>query len=90
MKASLFLSFTFASIANAWVSPFGKTPAQIDTKLSMSTSSSSIGAVHGENSCFLPLEQCDNEYYAPRILQVRHRINSKNCRLFINLLNHII
>lgn len=28
------------------------------------------GSKHGENSCFLPLEQLDQDYYAPRIVQV--------------------
>lgn len=29
------------------------------------------GNKHGENACFLPLEQLDQDYYAPRIVQVR-------------------
>jgi len=29
------------------------------------------GAIHGENACFLPLKQLDQDYYAPRIIQVR-------------------
>ena len=30
-----------------------------------------VGNVHGEGSCFLPLKQLDQDYYAPRIIQVR-------------------
>ena len=30
------------------------------------------GSVHGQNSCFLPLKQLDQDYYSPRIVQVRH------------------
>lgn len=33
--------------------------------------SSSGGSLHGQNSCFLPLKQLDQDYYAPRIVQVR-------------------
>lgn len=28
------------------------------------------GSLHGENACFLPLKQLDQDYYAPRIIQV--------------------
>lgn len=31
---------------------------------------SASGSLHGENSCFLPLEQLDQDYYAPRIVQI--------------------
>jgi len=31
----------------------------------------STGNLHGESACFMPLEQNDEEYYAPRIVQVR-------------------
>ena len=34
-------------------------------------SASAAGSIHGENSCFLPLLQNDDEYIAPRIVQVR-------------------
>ena len=29
------------------------------------------GNLHGESACFLPLEQMESDYYAPRIVQVR-------------------
>ena len=29
------------------------------------------GNLHGQNSCFMPLKQMDQDYYAPRIIQVR-------------------
>mmetsp|Transcript_21429 Transcript_21429/g.27712 ORF Transcript_21429/g.27712 Transcript_21429/m.27712 type:complete len:224 (+) Transcript_21429:187-858(+) len=28
------------------------------------------GNIHGENSCFLPLQQVDQDFYAPRIVQI--------------------
>eukprot|EP00567_Pseudictyota_dubia_P003561 CAMPEP_0197439468 /NCGR_PEP_ID=MMETSP1175-20131217/6207_1 /TAXON_ID=1003142 /ORGANISM="Triceratium dubium, Strain CCMP147" /LENGTH=246 /DNA_ID=CAMNT_0042969389 /DNA_START=23 /DNA_END=763 /DNA_ORIENTATION=- len=28
------------------------------------------GSLHGENSCFLPLQQLEQDYYAPRIVQI--------------------
>lgn len=28
------------------------------------------GNLHGQNSCFLPLKQLDQDYYAPRIIQI--------------------
>jgi len=28
------------------------------------------GNLHGQNACFLPLQQLDSDYYAPRIIQI--------------------
>jgi hypothetical protein len=39
-----------------------------------SAPSMSTGSLHGENSCFLPLKQLDQDYYAPRIVQVRKHL----------------
>lgn len=33
------------------------------------------GSIHGQNACFLPLKQLDQDYYAPRIVQVRRSKN---------------
>ena len=33
------------------------------------------GSLHGEDSCFLPLKQLDQDYYAPRIVQVRQIVS---------------
>jgi len=35
-----------------------------------SAPSMSLGSLHGQNSCFLPLKQLDQDYFAPRIVQV--------------------
>lgn len=31
----------------------------------------SLGNVHGQGSCFMPLKQLEQDYYSPRIIQVR-------------------
>ena len=33
------------------------------------------GSLHGNNSCFLPLKQLDQDYYAPRIVQVNYDVS---------------
>ncbi|GKY93976.1 hypothetical protein MPSEU_000364500 [Mayamaea pseudoterrestris] len=38
-------------------------------RLSMSTTDSNSN-LHGQNSCFMPLKQLDQDYYAPRIIHV--------------------
>eukprot|EP00548_Thalassiothrix_antarctica_P008964 CAMPEP_0194135638 /NCGR_PEP_ID=MMETSP0152-20130528/5745_1 /TAXON_ID=1049557 /ORGANISM="Thalassiothrix antarctica, Strain L6-D1" /LENGTH=202 /DNA_ID=CAMNT_0038831975 /DNA_START=129 /DNA_END=737 /DNA_ORIENTATION=+ len=50
-------------IVNAW---------QINPKLRISVLKSPLSAsiLHGESSCFLPLAQLDQDYYAPRIIQI--------------------
>ena len=77
MSFSLFI-VVLASIAvsacHAWIMPGGtltatrhsaSTTTQLESSLAMAA-----GNKHGENSCFLPLEQLDQDYYAPRIVQV--------------------
>lgn len=39
-------------------------------QLQSSTDEDSVGNVHGQKSCFLPLKQLDQDYYAPRIVQI--------------------
>ncbi|EEC50938.1 predicted protein [Phaeodactylum tricornutum CCAP 1055/1] len=34
------------------------------------TATDNGGSIHGQNSCFLPLRQLDQDYYAPRIVQI--------------------
>ena len=47
--------------------------ARTQTSLFSTTenTAAAVGSIHGENSCFLPLLQNDDEYIAPRIVQVR-------------------
>ena len=45
------------------------------SNVALHASVQSTGSLHGQNSCFLPLEQLDQEYYAPRILQVSRYIS---------------
>jgi len=39
--------------------------------MTMSNSAGTLGNLHGQSSCFLPLLQNDEDYIAPRIVQVR-------------------
>ena len=48
---------------------------QQPTTLLQSTSLAMSGSLHGQNACFLPLKQLDQDYYAPRIIQVRNQTN---------------
>lgn len=64
--------------------PLSKVSSTISTypsRLSRSSTSSTTarfatelhatgGSLHGQNSCFLPLQQLDQDYYAPRIVQI--------------------
>ena len=59
-KVLLTLSLV-ATVASAWV-----TAPQASTRRSTLLN----GFLHGESSCFMPLDQLDQDYYAPRILQV--------------------
>lgn len=59
-----------APAALAWIPA---TPAmKKKNNFRLQSTADSIGGIHGENSCFLPLKQLDQDYYAPRIVQVRH------------------
>lgn len=55
------------SAVQAWV-PSPKRSRQF--YLQSSTLNLSNGRLHGQDACFLPLEQLDQEYRAPRILQI--------------------
>mmetsp|Transcript_19244 Transcript_19244/g.41831 ORF Transcript_19244/g.41831 Transcript_19244/m.41831 type:complete len:230 (+) Transcript_19244:196-885(+) len=78
MRAKFFtivLGFV-APAALAWI-PARSTGTVSSTKnnqhifrLQSSVGSDSIGSLHGENSCFMPLRQLDQDYYAPRIVQI--------------------
>lgn len=66
---------TLANTVHAWVNPINNLSTGSTSKTPLFMSAVSVGARHGENSCFLPLEQCDEEYYAPRIVQVSLCLN---------------
>lgn len=69
----LLLVASIAASCHAWVMPTAYV-ARSSTRQTQSQLESSLGMVagskHGENSCFLPLEQLDQDYYAPRIIQI--------------------
>ena len=59
--------------------PQGRTHSEHSTDSGVLLSSTSLAAtpvqqtgnLHGQGSCFLPLQQLDQDFYAPRIVQVR-------------------
>jgi len=62
----------FAPAALAWIPA---TPAVKNNKnnifqLQSSADRTFEGCFHGDNSCFLPLKQLEQDYYAPRIVQI--------------------
>lgn len=57
--------------ALAWVQPVVKKSNNHQMfRLQSSADGTVIGGLHGDNSCFLPLKQLDQDYYAPRIVQI--------------------
>lgn len=70
-NVSFLMILILANSAYAWVNPIKNLSTGASTsKSQLFMSAISAGALHGENSCFLPLDQCDEEYYAPRIVQI--------------------
>lgn len=64
----LFVLGFFAPTALAWIPA---TPATNNNNGQRNFRlQSTVGGIHGENSCFLPLTQLDQDYYAPRIIQI--------------------
>jgi len=63
----------FAPLALAWApvtSIVKKSGNRQIPRLQSSTDGNQVGGLHGDNSCFLPLRQLDQDYYAPRIIQI--------------------
>jgi hypothetical protein len=57
----------FCASTKAWVSVGGGRQSALHSR---GTTSLMAGNLHGENSCFLPTFQLDQEYNAPRIVQI--------------------
>lgn len=55
--------------AQAFLAPLPR--HQVSTSSLWASNTDTVGARHGEDACFLPLKQLDQDYYAPRIIQVR-------------------
>jgi len=62
----------FVPLASAWTPATSvlKTDKKNQFFRLQSSAGGKVGGLHGENSCFLPLKQLDQEYYAPRIIQI--------------------
>ena len=61
------------SCSNAWViqTPTSRLSQQYGVRDRISKCpTKAYGNAHGENSCFLPLVQLDQDYYTPRIVQI--------------------
>uniref|UniRef100_A0A7S3PYS7 Rubisco accumulation factor 1 C-terminal domain-containing protein n=1 Tax=Chaetoceros debilis TaxID=122233 RepID=A0A7S3PYS7_9STRA len=70
MKGSLIVStLALATSVEGWVSQNGPALRKNTSKL-FSQEIGTDGNLHGESSCFMPLEQVDEEYFAPRIIQI--------------------
>jgi len=54
----------------AWVSPTAFSRVTQVRGTSRTCLNSAEGNLHGQESCFLPLQQLDQDYYAPRIVQI--------------------
>ena len=67
MKKDFYLAFTLVATTQAWVFPRA---AMVKVAPLKSTSSDSL-SLHGQNSCYLPIEQLEEDFFAPRIVQVR-------------------
>mmetsp|Transcript_23231 Transcript_23231/g.34585 ORF Transcript_23231/g.34585 Transcript_23231/m.34585 type:complete len:225 (+) Transcript_23231:106-780(+) len=61
-----------ASYASAWITPQGTVRARnnISVMRSISPNQSMGGSLHGQDACYLPLDQLDQEYFSPRIIQI--------------------
>lgn len=67
----LTLSTMLVGSAAAWAPlPFTAGQGRSFITQLQATEMATGGSLHGENSCFLPLKQLDQDYYAPRIIQI--------------------
>jgi len=67
--------FSIISIVRAWVPPPTITSSASEVMHRKFTNSPTFhemskSNLHGENSCFMPIRQLDQDYFAPRILQI--------------------
>ena len=88
MTFNVILSLVIIAAANAWVTTTlpttstwtiattksGRRCRSVPSNIALSSSTEEVGFLHGQSSCFLPLAQLDQDYYAPRIIQVRFKL----------------
>lgn len=84
MTFNVILSLVIIAVANAWVTTTLLTTStrtitttksdrrcrSVPSNIALSSSTEEVGFLHGQSSCFLPLAQLDQDYYAPRIIQI--------------------
>ncbi len=83
MKHCFFASFAaLLSSVEGWVMPSASV-SRGNSALKLSAIppeiAASPGNLHGEAACFMPLEQNDEEFFAPRIVQVRRLMKILLC-----------
>jgi hypothetical protein len=55
----------------AWVAPnHGRRSVERSLNSKLRSTPTMNGSLHGQNACFLPLKQLDQDYYSPRIVQI--------------------
>lgn len=71
MAARNLLSVALLSTASAFMSPQYYASRTSMSNSALDSTANAAGNLHGQGACFLPLLQNDDEYIAPRIVQVR-------------------
>lgn len=66
-----FLALALCASAFAWVTPnHGRRSVDRSLNSKLRSSPTMSGSLHGQNACFLPLKQLDQDYHSPRIVQI--------------------
>ena len=58
------------SLACAWIPSTRGRHSRTTTQFASTEPLQMSGSLHGQNACFLPLKQLDQDYFAPRIVQI--------------------
>ena len=65
------LALALCASTFAWVTPnHGRKSVERSLNTKLRSAPTMSGSLHGENACFLPLKQLDQDYYSPRIVQI--------------------
>mmetsp|Transcript_4203 Transcript_4203/g.8897 ORF Transcript_4203/g.8897 Transcript_4203/m.8897 type:complete len:254 (-) Transcript_4203:450-1211(-) len=58
------------SIRPSTATTASSTPTPPTPPTALRSTAEDTGSLHGQNSCFLPLQQLDQDYFAPRVVQI--------------------
>jgi len=86
-------AFTTSSVSSSNTPPQTTSRSSLIHTSTTTTLDAAVGNMHGESSCFMPLMQNDEDYVAPRTVQVRvslflymRRRNSRGwCSVYVTL-----